>query len=94
MRPGRISPRPARTKRNAAWKKDDWCHFTCRVPRSQLHKLLKQGDAPYEDEKFAYLALAKSETNKPEARILRHPKIAKGRITLELCGRGKMPASP
>lgn len=70
-------------------EKDDWCHFTCRVPRSQLHKLLKQGDAPYEDEKFAYLALAKSETNKPEARILRHPKIAKGRITLELCGRGE-----
>jgi ribosomal protein RSM22 (predicted rRNA methylase) len=37
----------------------DWCHFTCRVPRSRLHRALKGGQAPYEDEKFAYMAFSK-----------------------------------
>lgn len=77
---------PCPHEENCRLPKDDWCHFTCRVPRSRLHKLLKEGDAPYEDEKFAYLAFAKFQTKKPAARILRHPKIAKGRICLELCG--------
>ena len=64
----------------------DWCHFTCRVPRSRLHKLLKGGDAPYEDEKFSYLALTKFAVCHDKARILRHPQIAKGQIGLTLCG--------
>ena len=63
----------------------DWCHFSCRVPRSRLHKLLKGGDAPFEDEKFCYLALARFEAGKGRARILRHPQISKGQIRLELC---------
>lgn len=64
----------------------DWCHFTCRVPRSRLHKLLKGGDAPYEDEKFSYLALTKFAVCHDKSRILRHPQIAKGQIGLTLCG--------
>ena len=34
----------------------DWCHFAQRLPRSRAHRLGKAGDAPFEDEKFAYLA--------------------------------------
>lgn len=64
---------------------DDWCHFTCRVPRSKLHRLLKGAEAPYEDEKFAYLALSKEATVQASARILRHPLIEAGKITLKLC---------
>lgn len=63
---------------------DDWCHFTARVARTKLHKQLKGGDAPYEDEKFCFLAVSRSECA-GRARILRHPKIESGRITLRLC---------
>ena len=64
---------------------DDWCHFTVRVARSRLHKLLKDGDVPYEDEKFSYIALSKEPCRPAKARVLRHPYTEKGRITLELC---------
>ena len=63
---------------------DDWCHFTARVARTKLHKQLKGGDVPYEDEKFCFLAVSRKETS-GRARILRHPKIESGKITLHLC---------
>ncbi len=56
------------------------------VPRSRLHKQLKGGNAPYEDEKFSYLALARFEVCHNKSRILRHPQVAKGQIGLMLCG--------
>lgn len=33
---------------------DDWCAFSCRVARSKIHKILKDGEIPYEDENFIY----------------------------------------
>ena len=69
---------------------EDWCHFAVRVQRSRLHKALKGGEAPYEDEKFAYLALTRMPPQAPcGARVLRHPQIAPGRITLTLCEGGE-----
>jgi len=71
-------------------KEGDWCHFAVRVQRTRLHKALKGGDAPYEDEKFAYLALARQQPQAAcAARVLRHPLIAPGRITLTLCEAGE-----
>lgn len=64
---------------------EDWCHFTCRVPRSRLHRVLKGGDAPFEDEKFCYIAFTKTSCNKAQSRVLRHPGIEPGRITLTSC---------
>ncbi len=67
---------------------DDWCHFSCRVARSKIHKVIKEADVPYEDEKFMYLAIRKTGVNnKPDNinRILRHPFVAKGQITLDIC---------
>lgn len=64
----------------------DWCHFTARAQRSKLHKLLKNADAPYEDEKFCFLAAAKENCARCESRVLRRPLIQSGRITLTLCG--------
>lgn len=63
----------------------DWCHFQCRVARSRLHKQLKGGDVPYEDEKFSYLALTRAPAMPAAARILRTPYTEKARITLNLC---------
>lgn len=63
---------------------DDWCHFTARVARTKLHKQLKGGDAPYEDEKFCFLAVSRSECT-GRTRVLRHPKIESGKITLHIC---------
>ncbi|MBP3428438.1 MAG: rRNA methyltransferase [Clostridia bacterium] len=69
---------------------EDWCHFAVRVQRTKLHKQLKGGDAPYEDEKYAYLALTKEPpASACGARVLRHPMIAPGRITLTLCEAGE-----
>ena len=67
---------------------EDWCHFTVRVSRSRLAKALKGGDAPYEDEKFSCLILSRKPLSPAPARILRHPAVAAGQITLRLCTPG------
>ncbi|MDD3335321.1 MAG: small ribosomal subunit Rsm22 family protein [Eubacteriales bacterium] len=65
---------------------EDWCHFTCRLSRSRLHKQLKGGDAPYEDEKYAYLIFSKTPVQELcYGRVLRHPQVEAGKITLTLC---------
>jgi ribosomal protein RSM22 (predicted rRNA methylase) len=71
---------------NCSMPEDDWCHTTCRVSRTKIHKLLKNADVPYEDEKFSYVSVSKTNVNKPDyARVLRHPKIESGKITLQIC---------
>ena len=64
----------------------DWCHFSRRVERSRLHKFLKDGDSPFEDEKFTYSAF-RTDGALPtrKARVLRHPVTEKGKITLTVC---------
>ena len=66
-------------------EKNDWCHSICRIARTKIHKKLKGGVVPYEDEKFSYMAFSKKECKMAEARILRHPKSEPGKITLEVC---------
>ena len=56
-----------------------------RTERSKLHKLLKSGDSPYEDEKFAYLAAVRGNVSKTGRRILRHPQINSGFVELRVC---------
>ncbi|WP_263416759.1 small ribosomal subunit Rsm22 family protein [Terriglobus albidus] len=64
----------------------DWCHFAERVERSRMHRLVKQGDVPWEDEKFLYLAVSREERPvKPKSRVLTRPKINSGLIALKLC---------
>jgi len=76
---------PCPTEGHCPMTGGDWCHFQQRVARSRLHKQLKGGDVPYEDEKFSYLALIREPVRPVAARILRTPYTEKARITLTLC---------
>jgi ribosomal protein RSM22 (predicted rRNA methylase) len=70
----------------AAAASGDWCHFAVRVPRTRRHRQVKGGTLGYEDEKYAYLVVSRdAHPGRPEARVLRHPRIEKGRIALALC---------
>ncbi len=40
----------------------DWCHFAARLPRTELHRALKDGTRNYEDEKFAYVVATRCPT--------------------------------
>lgn len=64
---------------------NDWCHFAARLTRSQAHRTIKEGTLNYEDEKFSYVAFAKSPVNLTTARILRHPLKRSGHIQFTLC---------
>ena len=65
---------------------DDWCHFTVRVQRGKYHKMLKDADVPYEDEKFSYIAFSKEPIDRSSfGRVMRHPRTQKGRMDLILC---------
>ena len=65
----------------------DWCHFAQRLPRSRAHRLGKAADAPFEDEKFAYLAAVRpgSGLSPTAPRILALPRRDKAAISLKLC---------
>lgn len=63
----------------------DWCHFAQRLPRSRLHRLAKDGDAPFEDEKFIYIAASRWPAAAQPARVLAPPRQGKPGITLKLC---------
>lgn len=64
---------------------EDWCHFTCRIARSRLHRQLKGGEAPFEDEKFSYIALSRQPVTAIGPRVLRHPQVRGGHVYLEVC---------
>jgi ribosomal protein RSM22 (predicted rRNA methylase) len=63
----------------------DWCHFAERVARSRLHRLAKEADVPWEDEKFSYVALSRRPAAAAAARVIARPRKGSGRITLKLC---------
>ncbi|MGW1072637.1 small ribosomal subunit Rsm22 family protein [Streptomyces sp. NPDC002537] len=64
----------------------DWCHFSARVSRSSLHRQVKGGSLPYEDEKFSYVAAVRdADVPAAPARVVRKPQIRKGQVLLDLC---------
>ncbi len=67
---------------------DDWCHFGARVNRSSLHRRLKGGRLPYEDEKYAYVVVTRGRADPCAARVLRRPETAPRRVVLPLCTAG------
>ncbi|MFK0105241.1 small ribosomal subunit Rsm22 family protein [Streptomyces sp. NPDC091217] len=67
----------------------DWCHFSARVSRSSLHRQVKGGSLPYEDEKFSYVAATRLPVAPAPARVVRRPQIRKGQVLLDLCEAGE-----
>ena len=66
---------------------DDWCHFSQRLPRSRDHRLVKGASAPFEDEKFAYVALARPgrRTLGRGERVLSTPRVGKVEVAYRAC---------
>lgn len=63
----------------------DWCHFTQRLPRSRAHMQMKGAEVPFEDEKFAYVALTRAPVTIRPARVLAQPVLGKAEISARLC---------
>jgi ribosomal protein RSM22 (predicted rRNA methylase) len=66
-------------------RQPDWCHFTQRLPRSQAHKQIKGAELPFEDEKFAYVALTRAPVAQRLSRVLAQPVTTKVEVTAKLC---------
>ncbi|MEV5598441.1 small ribosomal subunit Rsm22 family protein [Streptomyces sp. NPDC052496] len=73
---------------------EDWCHMAARVTRSSLHRQVKGGSLPYEDEKFSYVAAVRPEAVAgadgaaavpAPSRVVRKPQLRKGQVLLDLC---------
>jgi ribosomal protein RSM22 (predicted rRNA methylase) len=63
----------------------DWCHFTQRLQRSRAHKQVKGAELPFEDEKFAYVALTRTPMTKRPSRVLAQPEVSKVEVSAKLC---------
>jgi ribosomal protein RSM22 (predicted rRNA methylase) len=63
----------------------DWCHFTQRLQRSRAHKQVKGAEVPYEDEKFAYVALTRAAIPQRPSRVLAQPAVGKVEVRAKLC---------
>jgi len=63
----------------------DWCHFTQRLQRSRAHKQVKGVELPFEDEKFAYVALTREPVTRHPARVLAQPVVTKVEVSAKLC---------
>ena len=63
----------------------DWCHFSRRVARSRIHRLAKNADVPWEDEKYIFIAASRFPAEPPTARVLAPPKSSSGVARLKLC---------
>lgn len=67
-------------------EKDDWCHFSKRLPRLSSHRLIKDADLNFEDEKYSYLIVSKdSLVPHQQGRIIKRPLKRSGHVLLDIC---------
>ncbi|MFF0267955.1 small ribosomal subunit Rsm22 family protein [Kribbella sp. NPDC004536] len=62
-----------------------WCHFAARLPRTELHRVLKHGTRNFEDEKFTYVVATRNPVRPAPARVITRPLHPKNRVVLDLC---------
>ncbi|WP_027581283.1 small ribosomal subunit Rsm22 family protein [Bradyrhizobium sp. Ai1a-2] len=63
----------------------DWCHFSQRLSRSRAHMQVKGAEVPFEDERFAYVALTRTPAPNRPSRVLAQPVVGKADVTAKLC---------
>jgi len=64
----------------------DWCHFTQRLQRSRSHMQVKGAEVPFEDERFAYVALMHAPVaGRRPSRVLAQPAVSKVEVAAKLC---------
>lgn len=63
----------------------DWCHFSRRVARSRVHRLTKQAEVPWEDEKYIFIAASRNASEAIDGRVLAPARVGGGKVTLKLC---------
>jgi len=64
---------------------NDWCHFSARIPRTRLHRLLKEGTLGHEDEKYSYVVFSRHIPKCIQGRVIRSPQKNSGFVKLPLC---------
>jgi ribosomal protein RSM22 (predicted rRNA methylase) len=64
---------------------DDWCHFSQRLARSRDHMMVKSASVPFEDERYAYLAVSRAPAAHGQARIVKPPIEQKPAMSFPLC---------
>lgn len=81
-----IAPCPhALTCPLAISSQERWCHFSARIPRSKLHRYLKDdASLGWEDEKFSYIAVSRTPVAAPRWRALGTPHGGKV-VRIETC---------
>jgi ribosomal protein RSM22 (predicted rRNA methylase) len=63
-----------------------WCHFSVRLPRSRISRLVDDAQESYEDEKFTYVSFAREpRAEKLQGRIVGQPRTAKVGVELQVC---------
>jgi ribosomal protein RSM22 (predicted rRNA methylase) len=62
-----------------------WCHFSVRLERRGLHKLVKGGDLGYEDERFSWLFVSKLGQSVAPYRLHADPRRRNRNLTLDVC---------
>lgn len=63
----------------------DWCHFAIRLPRTEVHRVLKDATRNFEDEKFSYVVATRHPARPAPTRVIRRPGRPKNRVVLDLC---------
>ena len=63
-----------------------WCHFSVRMGRSRISRLVDDAQLSYEDEKFCYIIARKgSAPQRRQARLVGHPRVGKAGVELAVC---------
>ncbi|WP_374575297.1 small ribosomal subunit Rsm22 family protein [Phenylobacterium sp.] len=88
IRAGAVTAAPCPHDQACPMTAPGWCHFSRRLPRRRDHRLAKGADAPFEDEKYAYVVLARPDLAiaARTARVIAPPRSSKPGLTFDLCG--------